>query len=698
MAETSPASRSLELDIEGMTCTACARRIEKNLNKIEGVSAYVDFASEKAHLTVSQDVTQDMLIHTVEESGYSVGSDRSEITTLKWRVFVGVILSIPITAMSMIPALMANMWLIALLTFPVAAYVSWPFHSAAIKNLRHFASTMDTLVSLGVLVAFGYSLFSLISGNHETYFEVAAVVPTVVLIGRWLEVRTRRSATDSVRALLSAIPSTANVRRDGVQITIPANQIVKGDVVSIAAGERLPVDGIVIEGSGVLDNTLITGESVPEHVAQAMSVSAGSLNLSGSFLIDATAVTGTSRISQIADLVREATATKAKITSITDRISTYFVPNVILLAILTYLIWAFAVGNSAQALSASIAVLVIACPCALGIAVPMSLAVATAQGAKRGIVIRNPDALAALNKVDTIILDKTGTLTDGMLQVHSSIPLGSVPTDEAQQIAAALERGSNHPIAKALARLGTTKNATELNEIAGVGLTGLVEGQKYSIGYQESARLTNQKDLDKEIEKAGAMTLAVLTRGDEAVMLFTLSDRIRPEAKQSIERLKAMGIEPIVMSGDVTARVRDVAHELNIEKWHARVSPENKLQLLADLKTLGKTTAMVGDGLNDVAALAGADVGIAMGSGTHAAQSAAAVTLLDDSPLGISYAMDLSRRTWRNIRQNLIWAFGYNVILIPVAALGLLNPMLGGAAMAFSSISVVLNALRLRTR
>ena len=698
MAETSPASRSLELDIEGMTCTACARRIEKNLNKIEGVSAYVDFASEKAHLTVSQDVTQEMLIHSVEESGYSVGSDRSEITTLKWRVAVGVILSIPITAMSMIPALMANMWLIALLTFPVAAYVSWPFHSAAIKNLRHFASTMDTLVSLGVMVAFGYSLFSLISGNHETYFEVAAVVPTVVLIGRWLEVRTRRSATDSVRALLSAIPSTANVRRDGVQITIPANQIVKGDVVSIAAGERLPVDGIVIEGSGVLDNSLITGESVPEHVAQAMSVSAGSLNLSGSFLIHATAVTGTSRIAQIADLVREATATKAKITSITDRISTYFVPNVILLAILTYLIWSFAVGNSAQALSASIAVLVIACPCALGIAVPMSLAVATAQGAKRGMVIRNPDALAALNKVDTIILDKTGTLTDGMLQVHSSIPLGSVPTDEAQQIAAALERGSNHPIAKALARLGNTKNATELNEIAGVGLTGLVEGQKYSIGYQESARLTNQKDLDKEIEKAGAMTLAVLTRGDEAVMLFTLSDRIRPEAKQSIERLKAMGIEPIVMSGDVTARVRDVAHELNVEKWHARVSPENKLQLLADLKTLGKTTAMVGDGLNDVAALAGADVGIAMGSGTHAAQSAAAVTLLDDSPLGISYAMDLSRRTWRNIRQNLIWAFGYNVILIPLAALGLLNPMLGGAAMAFSSISVVLNALRLRTR
>jgi Cu+-exporting ATPase len=698
MAETPGAGRSLEIDIEGMTCTACARRIEKNLNKLQGVSAYVDFASEKAHLTVSQDVTHELLVQSVEESGYSVGSGRSEITTLKWRVAVGVILSTPIVAMSMIPALMVNMWLIAALTLPVAAYVAWPFHSAAIKNLRHFASTMDTLVSLGVLVAFGYSLLSLLSGNTETYFEVAAVVPTVVLIGRWLEVRTRRSATDSVRALLSAIPSTANVRRDGVQITIPANQIVKGDVVSIAAGERLPVDGIVIEGSGVLDNSLITGESVPDHVAQAMSVSAGSLNLSGSFLLQATAVTGNSRISQIADLVREATATKAKITSITDRISTYFVPGVILVAILTYLFWFLAVGNTAQALSASIAVLVIACPCALGIAVPISLAVATAQGAKRGMVIRNPDALAVLNKVDTIVLDKTGTLTDGMLQVHSSIPLGSVQAGEAQQIAAALERGSNHPIAKALAGLGSAKIATELNEIAGVGLTGLVEGQKYSIGYQESARLSNQKDLDQAIARSGAMTLAVLTRGDEALMLFTLSDRLRPEAKQSIERLKALGIEPIVMSGDVTARVRDVANELDIERWHARVSPENKLQLLADLKSLGKTTAMVGDGLNDVAALAGADVGIAMGSGTHAAQSAAAVTLLDDSPLGISYAMDLSRRTWRNIRQNLIWAFGYNIILIPVAALGLLNPMLGGAAMAFSSISVVLNALRLRSR
>jgi Cu+-exporting ATPase len=698
MAETPGAGRSLEIDIEGMTCTACARRIEKNLNKLQGVSAYVDFASEKAHLTVSQDVTHELLVQSVEESGYSVGSGRSEITTLKWRVAVGVILSTPIVAMSMIPALMVNMWLIAALTLPVAAYVAWPFHSAAIKNLRHFASTMDTLVSLGVLVAFGYSLLSPLSGNTETYFEVAAVVPTVVLIGRWLEVRTRRSATDSVRALLSAIPSTANVRRDGVQITIPANQIVKGDVVSIAAGERLPVDGIVIEGSGVLDNSLITGESVPDHVAQAMSVSAGSLNLSGSFLLQATAVTGNSRISQIADLVREATATKAKITSITDRISTYFVPGVILVAILTYLFWFLAVGNTAQALSASIAVLVIACPCALGIAVPISLAVATAQGAKRGMVIRNPDALAVLNKVDTVVLDKTGTLTDGMLQVHSSIPLGSVQAGEAQQIAAALERGSNHPIAKALAGLGSAKIATELNEIAGVGLTGLVEGQKYSIGYQESARLSNQKDLDQAIARSGAMTLAVLTRGDEALMLFTLSDRLRPEAKQSIERLKALGIEPIVMSGDVTARVRDVANELDIERWHARVSPENKLQLLADLKSLGKTTAMVGDGLNDVAALAGADVGIAMGSGTHAAQSAAAVTLLDDSPLGISYAMDLSRRTWRNIRQNLIWAFGYNIILIPVAALGLLNPMLGGAAMAFSSISVVLNALRLRSR
>lgn len=696
MASKTSNTQSLELDIEGMTCTACARRIEKNLNKIEGVTAYVDFASEKAHITVSPQVEMATLIESVEDSGYSVGANRAEITTLKWRVIVGVAFAVPVTLMSMVPVLMTNMWLIAALSFPVATYVSWPFHFAALKNLRHLTTTMDTLVSLGVIVAYLYSFLNLIFGGHEGYFEVAAVVPTVVLIGRWLEVRTRRSATDSVRALLSAIPENANVRRDGIQIQIAASDVKKDDLVVIAAGERLAVDGVIEEGAGLLDNSLITGESVPEGVMPGAVVAAGSLNLSGSFVMRATTVTDNSRISRIADLVREATATKAKITSLTDRISTFFVPAVITLAILTYLVWSFVFGDSHRALSSTIAVLVIACPCALGIAVPMSLAVATAQGAKRGIVIRNPDALSILNKVDTVVLDKTGTLSDGQLKVHETIAIGRANLGESIAVAAALERSSNHPIAKAISLLDSSQTATQVEESAGVGLSGVVNKTKYSIGYNDQVEYLNQTELDEAIKLVGSKSLAVLAHGNKALLLVALSDNLRQESKPAMESLIQMNIEPVLLSGDVESRVSEVANSLGINSWHSRISPENKLHLLKELKSKGKTTAMVGDGLNDVAALAGADVGLAMGSGTHAAQSAAAVTLLDDSPLAIPYALDLASRTWRNIKQNLVWAFGYNVLLIPVAAFGLLNPMLSGAAMAFSSISVVLNALRLK--
>lgn len=696
MAKTSSQTQAFELDIEGMTCTACARRIEKNLNKLDGVSAYVDFTSEKAHITAGPNVSKETLVHDVEESGYSIGSDRSEINSLKWRVIVGVAFSIPVTLTSMVPVLMFNMFLTAALTIPVVTYVAWPFYVAALKNLRHLSSTMDTLISLGVLVAFGYSTYSLFSGSHNLYFEVAAVVPTVVQIGRLLEVRTRRSATDSVRALLSAIPDSAKVRRAGVQLTIPASEVLEGDLVVIAAGERVPVDGVAEEGFGVLDNSLITGESVPENVVAGKVVAAGSLNLSGSFVFRATSVSGNSRISRIADLVREATATKTKITSITDRISSVFVPSVIVLAVLTYVVWAIVIGDFQYGLSAAIAVLVIACPCAIGIAVPMSLAVATGEGAKRGIVIRNPDALSLLNKVDTVLLDKTGTLTDGRLQVHKTLELGSSTLTEAISIAAALERNSNHPIAKAIALLDSKKTATEVVEIAGTGLTGTVDQVRYSIGLNEDVKFGNQIKLDAAMDKVGGATVAVLSRGNEALLLVALSDQVRPEAKQAISLLQSMRIKPVLLSGDVIQRVNDVATELGVTSWHARVSPESKLELINEFKTAGKTTAMVGDGLNDVAALTGADVGIAMGSGTHAAQSAAAVTILDDNPMAIPYALDLSRRTWRNIKQNLGWAFGYNVLLIPVAALGLLNPMFAGAAMAFSSVSVVLNSLRLK--
>lgn len=691
-------THSLELDIEGMTCTACARRIEKNLNKLEGVSAYVDFASEKAHVTFEREVTKEALIQSVEDSGYSVGSDRSEISTLKWRVLIGSLLSVPVVLMAMIPGLMISMWLMALLTLPIASFVAWPFHRAAFKNLRHLTSTMDTLVSLGVLVSFTYSLWVLMFGGSESYFEVAAVVPTVVLIGRWLEVRTRRSATDSVRALLSAIPETAKVLRSGVHKIIPANEVLEGDQVVVAAGERVVVDGVVAAGSGLVDNSLITGESVPETVLVGSSVAAGSLNLRGSFTLTATALTSTSRIAQIADLVREATATKTKITSITDRISGVFVPSVIALSVLTFSLWGLLGGSFQHGLSAAIAVLVIACPCALGIAVPMSLAVATAEGAKRGVIIRNPDALSILHRVNTVALDKTGTLTDGQLLVHEIIQLSSMSKADAVAIAAALERNSNHPIAKSISALDTSKFSSEVSETAGTGLTGIVDGVKYSIGYDETSTFSNGAAVYAAIAEVGPKSLAVLTRGSEALLLIALTDHVRSESRAAISSLRNMGIEPVLLSGDVMPRVSEVAADLSITQWHARVSPENKLQILTDLKLSGRVVAMVGDGLNDVAALTGADAGIAMGSGTHAAQSAAAVTILDDNPLSIPYSLELSRKTWRNIKQNLAWAFGYNIVLIPVAAAGLLSPMLGGTAMAFSSVSVVLNALRLRRR
>jgi Cu+-exporting ATPase len=688
--------KQLELDIEGMTCTACARRIEKNLNKVEGVSAYVDFASERAHLTISGDTTEADIAKVVEDAGYAVGSNRSEIETLKWRVLVGSLISLPVAVTSMVHAWMWPMWVYAVLVAPVALWVAWPFHLAAFKNLRHKATTMDTLVSLGVLVAFGYSLYQLAIGRHEAYFEVAAVVPTVVLIGRWLEVRTRRSATDSVRALLSAIPETAKVRTNEGQQEISTSKVAIGDLVVVAMGERIPVDGIVVEGAGSIDNSLITGESVPERVTEGSLVAAGAMNLSGSIVIETTAVSSSSRISRIADLVREATATKTKITSLTDRVSAIFVPTVIAIALLTFAVW-FAVGETPErAVSAAIAVLVIACPCALGIAVPMSLAVATANGAKRGIVIRNPDALSTLSKVDTIVLDKTGTLTTGNLRVLVTTALAGVNVQRAIAAASALERGSNHPIAKAIASLDSSLNATAVRDEAGVGVTGMVEGAKFSLGIQEVTNYKNAAEVKAALAEVEGMSVAILSHDNAALLVIGLADDVRAAAKQLVESLKALKIDVAILSGDVESRVESVASDLGVENFYSRVTPEQKLQHLAALEYAGKTTAMVGDGLNDVAALAGASVGIAMGSGTHAAQSAAAITILDDSPLAIAYALKLSRKTWANIRENLAWAFGYNIVLIPVAALGLLNPMLAGAAMAFSSISVVLNSLRLR--
>ena len=684
-----------------MTCTTCARRVEKNLNKVPGVNAYVDFASETAHVSSSAEVSRDQLVQAVRDAGYEVGNDRGTLTLMIWRLVIGTLISVPVAIVSMFHELMPANWnqIAAVLTFPVAAWVAWPFHEAAVKNLRLKTATMDTLVSLGVLVAYFYSVVQVLNGSHEVYFEVAAVVPTIVLFGRWLEVRTRRSATDSVKALLSAIPETAVVRKGSVQETIVTGLVQLGDLVVVATGQRVPVDGEIVEGTSQIDNSLITGESVPIEVTLRSMVAAGSLNLGPALLIKTTAVSASSRIAQIADLVREATAQKTKIGSITDRISAVFVPSVITLSILTYLVWTFGLGDSGKGLSAAIAVLVIACPCALGIAVPMSLVVATSMGAKQGIVIRNPDTLSLLSKVTKVVLDKTGTLTTGHLEVTKIIALSKTDSKEAVAMAAAVERSSTHPLAKAISSLDQTLTATNVKEIAGHGVSGTVNGKEITVTRSQTLKVSNQDELATAITEAGAASIVVVSWDNTARLVLALSDGIRTESAKAIAQLQSLNVEPILLSGDTNSRVESVANELGIKSYFGEVTPEEKLNKIKILRTdsAGNTSviAMVGDGLNDVAALAGADVGIAMGSGTHAAQSAAAITIVDDNPLAIPYALALSKKTWTNIRQNLGWAFGYNVVLIPVAAAGLLNPMFAGIAMAFSSISVVVNALRL---
>ena len=687
------ANNLLELDIEGMTCTACARRVEKTLNKVDGVTAYVDFASEKAHLQFAGQIELEELKQAVESAGYKVGEGKEELKTLRPRLITGAVLSVLAILFSMVPGIefAGQQYLVWALATPVILYVSFPFHAAAIKNLRHGDTTMDTLVSLGSSVAYLYSVYLVLTGSMHHYFEVSAVVPSVVLLGRFIEVRARRSATDSVRALLSAIPDSATVIRGDTREQVPTHTLKKGDLVAVVAGDRIPADGKLVSEFASVDNSTLTGESLPVELSAGANLSAGATVLSGEVLIELTASAGTSRLSRIADLVREATASKTQLGSLTDRISSFFVPSVIVISILTYLVWAFALGDTTRAFEAAVAVLVIACPCALGIAVPMSLVVATSLGTKKSVVIRNPDSLRLLAKIKKVVFDKTGTITDGKLHIVAAHGLGGVDGSEALNKAAAVEAGSKHPVAMAIAASGSSETATNIEELAGRGVAGDVGGLRVSV--EKPGAYENQSELDQLISQAGPNTLVVIAWEGWAHGLLELSDGIREGAKETVAELHDMGLRVAMLSGDNQRRVDAVATELGLDEALAGATPEGKLEYLASQT---ERLAMVGDGINDVAALAQADIGIAMGSGAQAAQAASAITILDDDPRKIPYSLKLGRRTYRNILQNLGWAFGYNVLLIPVAAAGLLNPMLAGVAMAFSSVSVVANALRMK--
>jgi Cu+-exporting ATPase len=684
--------KQLELDIEGMTCTACARRVEKGLNSVDGVSAYVDFATEKAHLTLTKEISQDSLRQAVDDAGYKVGNGKPELSLLIPRIAIGAVLSILAVVFSMIPgiAFEGSQYLVWALATPVVVYVAFPFHSAALKNLRHLDTTMDTLVSLGAISAYFFSVYLVLDGHPHHYFEVAAVVPTVVLIGRFLEVKTRRSATDAVRSLLNALPTTATVLRGDRREEVSAAELKAGDLISVAAGQAVPADGVLHSASASIDNSTLTGETLPVELTSGGEVSAGAIVLSGEALIRVSRPTKSSRLAQIADLVREATAQKTKLASLADSISKYFVPSVIVISVITFVVWLLTTGDELRAFEAAVAVLVIACPCALGIAVPMSLVVATSVGAKKSVVLRNPDSLRKLAKIKKVIFDKTGTLTDGKLTVVRVTPITSASPSQILEMAGAVEKGSNHPIAKALSQNGNLV-AENILEVPGVGLSGIVSGKRVTVG--SSGAVSNQSQLSSALADAGPNTLVIVAWDNLAQGVIELSDSIREGSKETIEEMEKLNLSSALLSGDNPKRVEAIAKELIITEVLGGVTPEQKLDYIRQSSVL---SAMVGDGINDVAALSAASIGVAMGSGAQAAQAASDITVLDDDPRKVPFALRLGRRTYRNILQNLGWAFGYNLLLIPVAAVGLLNPMLAGLAMAFSSVSVVLNSLRLK--
>jgi Cu+-exporting ATPase len=711
--------KEFELAIEGMTCTACAGRVERQLNKVSGVKSYVDFATETAHLSLTKPVALEEIFQVVSKAGYSATTNPTHLvgaSKLNKKLFVSVVLSFLVASLSMIAALQFDywQWVTLILSIPVVFWGSAPFHQAAYKNLKHKTTTMDTLVSLGVLVSFSWSAYQVLfggagaasyrmmfswlshSGMVELYFEVATVVPTVVLIGRWLELRTRRSATDSVKALLATVPENSIIKVAGVETEVKTASIKQSDLVVVRLGERIPVDGVIQSGTSSIDASVITGESIPQEVEIGSLVSAGSVNLSGILIISATTPGNASRISLIASLVREATSSKAKIANLTDSISRIFVPFIILLALFTYLAWFFIGDDPNQALTAAVAVLVIACPCALGIAVPISLIMAASVGAKAGAVIRNPDTLSLLSKIDTVVLDKTGTLTSNQMSVTDVVAIGVNDPSEVLARAAAVEKGSLHPIAQAIAKADNQLTASKIREEVSVGVFGEINGLEIFVVNPDKSPIQLSAELQSgvtNLRKSGVVV--IVGWGGYVTGLIVVADTVRPTSAVAVAKLHKLGIKTLLLSGDFAQSVEIIAKSTGVQASKSGVSPEQKYAEIVELKKSG-VVAMVGDGLNDTAALAQADVGISMGTGTHAAQSAAAITIIGDDPELIPYAIRLGRRTKRTIEQNLFWAFIYNIVLIPVAALGLLNPLLAGTAMAFSSITVVLNSLRIR--
>jgi Cu+-exporting ATPase len=737
-------SAPIELQIGGMTCASCAARIEKRLNRMPGVSASVNYATEKAvvHIDDAPAGVADAaaLIAEIERTGYTAAlpapptperdepETDPELASLRQRLIGAAVLSVPVILLAMIPALQFTYWQWASLALasPVVVWAAWPFHRATVINLRHGAVTMDTLVSMGVSAAYLWSLYALFFGGagmpgmthgftwiaqpgeagNTIYLEVAAGVTTFLLLGRYLEVRAKRRASQAVRALLEVGAKDAALLRGGAEVRVPVAQLRAGDEFVVRPGERIATDGVVVSGTSAVDTSTITGESVPVEVHDGDAVIGATVNVGGRLVVRATRVGEQTQLAQMARLVEQAQAGKAEVQRLADRVAGVFVPIVIVIAVGTLVTWLLLGGGTAMALTAAIAVLIIACPCALGLATPTALLVGSGRGAQLGILIKGPQILESTRRVDTVVLDKTGTVTEGRMTLIGVVPAAGEDATQVLRLAGAVESASEHPIAQAIAGSAAAAGdplpeVASFSSVPGRGATGVVEGHAVavgSLGLMADWSVHPDAEITASVERAGANgTTAVVVAWDgKARGILNVADSVKPSSREAVARLRALGLEPILLTGDHEAVARRVGDEVGIREVIAGVLPAEKAAQIEALQAGGRVVAMVGDGVNDAAALAQADLGIAMGTGTDAAIEASDLTLVRGDLLGAVDAIRLSRATLRTIRGNLFWAFAYNVAAIPLAALGLLNPMIAGAAMAASSVFVVGNSLRLR--
>lgn len=718
--DVSVAADGVDLDIGGMTCASCANRIERKLGKLDGVTATVNFATERAHVVHPAAVSVADLVAAVEAAGYTASEVPQEpepvpahSDSLGVRLVVSAIAAVPVVALSMVPALQFDgwQWICLALTTLVVFWGGFPFHRAAFVNARHGASTMDTLVSLGTLAAYGWSLWALVFGTagrigttHEfgltlgahdpssqIYLEVAAAVTVFLLAGRYVEAKAKRRAGAALRSLLEVGAKDVALLDGDTETRIPVGRLRVGDHFVVRPGEKVATDGVVVRGRAALDTSTITGESVPVDVAAGDPVVGGTVNTDGHLVVRAEKVGADTQLAHIARLVTEAQNGKAAVARLADRVSAVFVPVVLVLAAATLAGWLVTGHAATQAFTAAVAVLIVACPCALGLATPTALLVGTGRGAQLGILIRGPEVLEQTKRIDTVVLDKTGTVTTGTMAVRRVVAADGEDPDRVLALAAGVESASEHPVARAIAAAGRASAVTDFENRAGRGVVGTVDGLRVAVGKPEHPAPPELAEVFASGDTAVAVSWEGAVRG-----AITVADAVKESSAEAITRIRALGMDPVLLTGDGEAVARRVAAEVGIARVIAGVLPDEKAAVVTRLQGEGRAVAMVGDGVNDAAALATADVGLAMGTGTDAAIEAGDLTLVRGDLRSVPQAIRLARATLNTIRANLFWAFAYNVAAIPLAALGLLNPMIAGAAMAASSVFVVGNSLRLR--